>query len=398
MDLRLQFPVLKRIVYLNTAGYGLVPLVSVKRVTKILRELCEKGARDSGYEEKVLEDARVEVRRLINCDPSEVFFTVSTTTGLREILGMLRLEKRDAVVSFDLEFPGVASVVKTFCSRVGCELRVIRHRGGIYDVGDIEKAVGDNTRVIVASSVQWVNGFLMPLRELREIADSVGAYLVLDVIQHAGAVKLDVKEVGADFVVAGGEKWLLSTWFGVGFVYVRRGILDELDAPPLGLHNMKEPSVKWSYYWFDPSKDCWSLLEPKKTAARLEWAGTPPLLGVVGFRESLAFLNEVGMERVHEHNIRLKELVVDSVFERGWEVVSFTEDRERWSSITTFKIPGLSMEDHFRLVNMLKEEGVIAAARGAGGLGGIRVSPHLYNTEEDLEKLFSGINRLLTSL
>jgi len=101
---------------------------------------------------------------------------------------------------------------------------------------------------------------------------------------------------------------------------------------------------------------------------------------------------------VHEHNIRLKELVVDSVFERGWEVVSFTEDRERWSSITTFKIPGLSMEDHFRLVNMLKEEGVIAAARGAGGLGGIRVSPHLYNTEEDLEKLFSGINRLLTSL
>lgn len=393
--MREEFPVLKKTVYLNTAGYGLVPQRAIKKVVSTAQRLLEEGPWNSSFEEKVLDEARREAAKIIGAEAEEVFFTTSTTTGLSKVIAMVGFKKGDNVVSFDLEFPGVASVVKTYCSKVGCEVRIVRHRNGFYAVEDIEKAVDEKTKAIVASSVQWVNGLVMPLKEMREIADRVSAYLILDSIQHIGAVKFNVNEIKPDFAVAGGEKWLLSTWFGVGLVYVRKELLSELESPPYGLHNMEEPAETWSQYWFNPDKDCWKLLELKKTAARFEWAGTPPILGVLGFTESLKLLNEIGISKIHYHNLSLKEKLIDIIIELNGEIVTFTENKENWSSITTFKLRNISLKEHYNIVAELKKRNIIVAARGAGGLGGIRVSPHLYNTVDDLEKLFEVIKELI---
>jgi len=158
---------------------------------------------------------------------------------------------------------------------------------------------------------------------------------------------------------------------------------------------MEEPAETWSQYWFNPDKDCWKLLELKKTAARFEWAGTPPILGVLGFTESLKLLNEIGISKIHYHNLSLKEKLIDIIIELNGEIVTFTENKENWSSITTFKLRNISLKEHYNIVAELKKRNIIVAARGAGGLGGIRVSPHLYNTVDDLEKLFEVIKELI---
>lgn len=392
--LREEFPVLRKYAYLNTAAYGLLPLRAIKRLQEAVVKFCSEGPVDSSLENKVLLEARNEISKLINCKPEEIAFTTSTTTGLKAALRMIRLKPGDNVVSFDLEFPGLAATVKSLCDRVGCRVNIVKHRNGFYELSDIRRAVNEKTKAIVASSVQWVNGLKMDLKALREIADSVGAYLILDSIQHVGGILFDVNEAKPDFVAVGGEKWLMATWMGVGFLYVRKQLVNEFELPPYGLLNLREPKGGWSSYWPRLRKNPWKLLPVRKTAEKYEWGGTPPVFPLLAFYGSLKMLNEIGMGNVHERNIRLKEYLVEKLFEIGAKIISFKENKEEWSSITTFRLHK-SLERDRLLVERLRGRGIIVSTRGVSGIGGIRVSPHFYNDVADIDRLLCEISRVL---
>ncbi|RLE78807.1 MAG: hypothetical protein DRJ51_08910 [Thermoprotei archaeon] len=273
-------------------------------------------------------------------------------------------------------------------------MNIVKHRNGFYELSDIRRAVNEKTKAIVASSVQWVNGLKMDLKALREIADSVGAYLILDSIQHVGGILFDVNEAKPDFVAVGGEKWLMATWMGVGFLYVRKQLVNEFELPPYGLLNLREPKGGWSSYWPRLRKNPWKLLPARKTAEKYEWGGTPPVFPLLAFYGSLKMLNEIGMGNVHERNIRLKEYLVEKLFEIGAKIISFKENKEEWSSITTFRLHK-SLERDRLLVERLRGRGVIVSTRGVSGIGGIRVSPHFYNDVADIDRLLCEISRVL---
>ncbi len=388
---RLEFPQTNRLVYLNTAGEGLLPKRALKQLSTVMGRVGRCEVSDEEVFE-LMKNLRREAAKVIGAKPGEIALTTSTTTGLKSILSLLHIKKGDNIVSFDLEFPTVGAAVISICRRTGCKVKVVRNKGGIYTLEDIEKIVDENTKAIVLSSVEWVNGYRFNLRAVAEIAEKVGAYLIVDAVQHIGALRINVHKEGVDFLAAGGEKWLLAPLAGCGILYVRSDLIEKYEPLVYGLMNLEEPEEGWSRWWSNPGKDPWSTPMLTKTAVRYEWGGTPPLPGIVILYEAVKLLNSIGIADIERRNFMLKEYLIDQLSSIGARIVSYVDDTENWSSITTFRLKERFDED-CRIVDSLRGKGIIVAARGSTGICGIRVSPHFYNDREDIDMLVENLRR-----
>ena len=192
-----------------------------------------------------------------------------------------------------------------------------------------------------------------------------------------------MRALDIDVLAAGGEKWLLNPSLGSGLLYVSREVL-EIMEPYLGLLNMKPPLGAWSPWWADPKKDPWENLEPRADARVLDFGGGPPYILAGALLGALKILNNIGMKEITEHNLRLKKIIVDTVLEAGLSLVGYSDNIKLWSPIVTIKT-GLSFDEEKIIWRKLSESGISVSHRGSLGVYGIRVSPHLYNTKDDVE-------------
>lgn len=151
-----------------------------------------------------------------------------------------------------MEFPSISLALS---ERNKSEVRIAKHKDGRYEISQFEKLIDENTYAVVFSSVVWVNGFMMPIKKISEIAHEKSALVIVDGIQHVGAVSIDVKRVGIDAMAVGGEKWLLNNVMGSGFIYVNHEIMEYLEPPTQTLLNFQEPEVGWSKWWTLIDKD-----------------------------------------------------------------------------------------------------------------------------------------------
>jgi len=387
LNVKEDFPALKRYkAYLNTAAQGLIP----KQTSEALRRFLEKTEGDEWGElrEEVEKPAKREIAKLIGCNDEEVSFSVQTTDGFRRILLSIKPREGGNIVGIDLEFPSISMAIKTLSQRNQSELRIVKHRDGRYYVTDFEKLIDDKTYAVIFSSVVWVDGFMLPIREISEIAHERGVLVVVDGIQHVGAVNINVKKLGIDAMAVGGEKWLLNNVIGSGFIYVDKEVVEELEPPAQTLMNFQEPTEGWSKWWTKIDKDPWKPLEKSKTASKLDWGGGKPYILIEALRSSVEYLNKIGIERIEKHNRALKRRIIEEAEERGYKVLGYVEDEDKWSSITTIST-GKGYVKEMEAVRIMREEGVQVSYRGSSGIGGIRISPHIYNDEADIEVLFS---------
>lgn len=378
------FPALGRFrAYLDTASVGLIPRATLDLLSRV-SDMVSREPNLAGYFAELGSDTRREIARLINAGPDEIAFTVQTTECLKKALLMLNPGGRARVVSIDLEFPTVSSVATSYCERVGCDVAVA-DCGGLCTEEDVRKSLsgGGDGSVILVSSVNWITGWRLDLRRLAEVAHEFGARLVVDGVQHVGALGLDVRRDDVDVLCVGGEKWLLTPYFGIGFMYVRRELLERLELPPYGIRNREEPPRGWSSYWQDPDKDPWNLPRVSKSASRYEWGGGAPSISIAALGEGVRLINGLGIESVEGHIRQLRRILVDGLTEAGFRVYGADAGAERHSGIVLAQT-GLGNSDEMGVVGKLRERGVIVSYRGARGVRGIRVSPHLYNTKEDV--------------
>jgi len=396
-EARSHFPGLQDKTFLDAACVGLVPVEARLAIEGFLDRAVTCLDRDASRHHIALDEMRGtavrEGARLLDAEPDEVALVESTTHGLNVVASAIPFEPHENVVVCDLEFLQVAIPWLKLAERGALrEVRLVRNRDGAVPVEAFAEHVDDDTRAVVVSSVQWTNGYAVDLIGLAELCRAHGALLVVDAIQQLGATALSVRATPADVVVAGGHKWLNAP-FGCGLLYVRRSTLPQLRMPSWGYLGLEAPVGGWGRYFATPNTTPVRIYDFPTAAKSLEINGTANYPGAVGLGASLELVNGLGIGRIEEHVLGLTDRLHEELQALGVRIVTRPE-REVRSGITTFEVSDRESENE-AFVEALLDEKVYVALRYTSGVGGIRVSTHFYNDDEDLDRLLDVTARLL---
>jgi selenocysteine lyase/cysteine desulfurase len=374
---RARYPAALTKAYLDTACRGIPPPEAVRAVEEFCRFVRESPLGSVTDETIVVLEhmarARREAARLVNADEDEIALLESTQQGLYGAADLLAVRPDEHVLASDVEFFGTVLPWRD-------RLRLVPHGRGRPEVDDFAAAIDRHTRAIVVSAVQEVTGALVDLTALSQLCRDRGLWLIVDGAQHVGPLPLDVREIPVDVLAVGGHKWLCCP-FGLGFTYVRRELLEERTPSRPGYFALDPPPDGWSAYLEDPRRTPVDDLELTRTARALEPGGTGPYMAAAALAECLATLNALPCRfaRVQELVARL----LDGLDRLGLAVVS---PRDRRSAIVVFDTP-----DAHALVERLAARGIAVSLRYTTGVGGIRVSPYLYNDERDVDRLLAAL-------
>jgi len=399
--IRADFPGSTQQVYLNAAGVGLPPrsaLEAVQRATTLLG----RGPADLGYKAyyRAIGDpsakAKEEAARLLKVTPPEIAFIDDTTMGLNIALAAIPFAAGDNIVLCDLEYPQVALSAAHPQQHLDVEVRIAHHRDGIVTVDDYAKLIDKRTRLLLVSSVQWINGLRMDLAAFSQLAQEHGCFLVVDAIQQLGAIPLDLSGVQVDFLAAGAQKWLNAP-FGLGLLYIRKGVQEKV-RPGLahGLFALAEPAGGWVRYLGDPSLTPFLSLPLAPDARRFEIHGMPKTLGTAGLAASLTYVNGLDSHEVTKHIIALGDFLIEELQRRGIKVWTPAAHQLRSGIVTCEPFP--DAEQVHRLTRTLEAKRIYPTVRYCSGVGGMRVSIHYYTSREDLETLLAAMDEIMKRL
>ena len=366
--IREQFPVVRNRVFLNHAGVSPLSTPVLEAMQKHMGESCEFGATSAD-----LDKGRKLFAELIGAEPEEIALVPNTSTGLNTVANMLDYPPGSNVVVTDLEFPSV--VYPWLRKRLGVEVRYVRNVDGRILLGDMERVVDDRTVVVAISHVEYTNGFRHDLGSLADIAHEHGSFLVVDAVQSAGAMQIDVKRDDIDFLAVSCYKWLLGP-AGAGFLYVDEDLVERFEPPFVGWASVKPEVFETVDLW-----DVWSL-KLSETASRFE-VGEPSIISFAGAAAALQQLLDAGITSIERRILRLTDHLIKAVKELGFRLQT-PEDAECRSGIVNFLI-----DDPKEKVENLRKKGIVVSARAQG----IRVSPHFYNTEEEIDRLLTELTK-----
>jgi cysteine desulfurase/selenocysteine lyase len=377
IDLSRDFPMARRVTYLNSASISLMPGPAVRKMRQF--EQVVSGGGTVGFDEKAetdaLEGARLEGARLLGARTGEVAVLSSATDGICSFALSLNLKKGANVVSTDADFP---SVVYPWMRLRAPSVRLVRNRSGVISESELEHLVDRKTSVISISHVEYGTGQRFDLRWLSELAHSHGANLIVDATQSAGLVPIDVHRDGIDALVAGGYKGLLGP-FGAAIFYLRRGLVDRLIPPFVGWRSAPVP------YDLNSKK-----LGYAHDAKKFEYS-TMSYSSAIGLAESMRYLRRVGYHKVTEHVSGLARKFLELVKNDNAlpsRTILTPEDEKRRSSIVSVRFRGNSQ---LQVSDELIKRKVIVSRR----FNAVRFSFHVYNTPQDLVRALNQLHIVL---
>ncbi len=370
-QVRSQFPVTREFTYLDTAYDGPYPL-PVLEAGKAFLERRSRGTAGRVRDWlEVMDQVRHRIARLVNARPSEVAITTNTTQGTNIVALSLPLGPGDNIVWGSLEYPSNGLVWLTQARRRGFENRIVEDSTGALTVSDFEPFVDEQTRVISVSHVSHRNGHVLDLRGLAGLAHAHGALLHVDAIQAVGAIGVDVRECGVDFLTCGTYKWLLGP-LGLAFFYVREELLPTLEAPYSG----EMQASRWSSTSQVFSRHEFPA-ELYETARKFENA-TVHFQGLYELRAALDYIEGIGMPSIEAQVLKLSSRLWQGLKELGFELLTPPNTK---SGIVTCLVG-----DADRVERVLRDKKIAASLKAGRQL---RVSPHFFNNEEDVDNLLS---------
>ncbi|MBS7619155.1 aminotransferase class V-fold PLP-dependent enzyme [Candidatus Bathyarchaeota archaeon] len=376
VKIRGDFPILKYKTYLNSAAHG----PTLRQVWSTVQDWWrfrmneDRGAR--------LAEAKKQAARLIHVNGDEICWITRVSEGLNTVSSLVDLKRGDNIVVTDLAYPSNVFVWMPFRSG-GIEIRRISHRDGYIEIEDFEKAIDDNTRIVCISRVEWTSGLKYNVKVVAEIAHEHNALLVDDAYQAAGVVDIDAGGEEIDFLVTGCEKWLCCPLFA-GIFYVKKSLIDGFE-PPYRFYESVGGAFTNGAPWEKPEHD--NILDydkPLTGTAEKFYRGNVSDEAVWGFNASLEYFNEIGVKNIERRVRRLSGYLIDGLRELHLKVNTPLEPEER-AGLVTYTTGRYELDvESFRALNA---NGVIVALRYTGGVGGVRVSTHFFNTEDEIDKL-----------
>lgn len=365
--IREQFPITKNKVFLNHAAQSPLP----KPVADALRKYADDFSNFGTTSMEWNDGGKPLFAKLINAKPCEIALVENTSVGLNIAANVLNYPRGSKIVTTDLEYPSV--VYPWLRKSLGVKVHYVRNIDGKILLEDVEKAVDDETVVLAVSHVEYVNGFRHDLRALSEIAHEHGAYLIVDAIQSAGAMRIDVKKEEVDFLAAGCYKWLLGPP-GAGYLFVKEELIEKLEPPLVGWASVKPEIFETTDFW-----DIWSL-KLSENASRFE-VGSPSFISFVGATEALKMLLDFGIGSVETRILGLTSRLIEGLKALGLKLQT-PEELQHRSGIVNFRI-----DKSQEVVEKLNRKDIVVSARAHG----IRVSPHFYNNEEEVDRFMEEI-------
>ena len=368
--IRKEFPVTRSYTYLANAAISPIPTPVARASLRFYDDMLNHaGTLWDNWMEK-MEQTRDAYAEFINASSDEVGFTHSTSEGMNIIAHML--SDKGSVISNELEFP---SSILPWLNR-GSDIKFVRAKNGRILKQDIANAINTKTRTVVISHVQYATGFRQDLVDLSELTTKYGLYLVVNPTQSLGALHFDVKDFNIDFMASNGHKWILSS-FGVGTIFIKKEHLENIrqfHPPFFSQFGQKQREI------FDNSK-----IDMSNTASRFE-LGSPHFSNILSLKAAIEYISKIGITYIERRILDLTSYLVEKLEELNLETISPLKEEKWRSGIIVFKIHNAN-----ETVRKLEKKRVIVSARG----GGIRVSPHLYNNEEDIDTFIQELRFLL---
>ena len=354
---RRELPVLDHSAYLNTGTFGPLPRTTAEAMQTVERRELEEGRSSRTYFQRVMHERevlRAELAGLLGTQPERVALTSSTTEGCNIVLRGLGIAPGDEVVTTDSEHPGLFGGL--VASGATLRIAAIREQPAVEILPAIQAQITPRTRLIAISHVSWLDGAVLPVRELAGHAVPV----LVDGAQGAGAIPVNVEDLGADYYTVSGQKWLLGP-AGTGALYIAPGRLDDFRVT-------------------FPSYLSWKLphYEFRDGAARFDGSWTPAA-SIAGLQASLSFAAKAGQDRFIRAR-RAAERCRTLLLERGADVITEPDQATlvSWQS-----------ENPEALVDRLAEQGVVV--RDLPGTRLVRASCGYWTSEDDLQRLIRGL-------
>jgi len=365
---RSRFPVLEKRTYLNSCSYGALATDVTDALQKYILDRQEKGT-DWNYWVERNDSVRNAVAGFLGAHPDEIAVTASASAGINSVASALNFKQsRNKVVISDFEFPTNAQIWYAQELR-GAKVVRVPEKDGYIPLEHFESVIDEETLIVAVTQVCFRNGARLNVEAIAEIARRKGALFLMDGYQGLGTVEFNVHRAGIDFVAGGMLKYLIGT-AGIGFLYVRESLIESL-----------VPTVTGWFAQADIFAMDHTAYNPSPTARRFEM-GTPPVPNCYAAEAGLKILKEVGMPAIAKRIGELTASIISKAKKAGYSL-AMPEDPERHGALIT-----LRTHDENTLVEILEDQGIIASCRS----GNLRISPHFYNNEDDIETLFRALH------
>lgn len=366
---RHEFPVAREKIFLAHAGVCPLP----RRVTAAMHEYIERAARDDqeeAFPEGRFREARNAAAQLLQAQPDEIALVGPTSLGLSFVAGGLALRKGDNIVVYQDDYPSNVYPWMALAEK-GVRVRFlnVRSLGRIRRI-EVEGQVDEQTKLVALASCHFVAGYRIDLQEIGRLLRERNIAFCVDAIQTLGAFPTTVENV--DFLAADAHKWLLGPC-SAGLMYVRSSWQDNLRPTVFGWHNVRCPNYVAQE----------KLVHPPD--ARRYEAGTANLVGLAGLHAAMQLFLEIGIENISRELLRKRAWLLPALQSKGYTVLAAEAESKAASAIIAFHRPG---SDLVALHQKLLAANVVTSLRtDRQGNRYLRLSPHFYNTDAELQRV-----------
>lgn len=386
-DIRSDFPILKDAVYLDSASTSLTPEPVLNAVLDYYhgyRANIGRGIyRFAQMADQRYSDSHHKVAGFVGAEEGELIFTRNTTEAINAVARGLKWRKGERVVTTLLEHHSNLLPWMRL-TKGGVELSVVRpDPQGRLDLGDIERAIDERTKLVAVSHLSNVLGTVQPVKEIARICSDRGAALLVDGAQAVPHMPVSVNDIDCDFLCFSGHKMLGPT--GTGCLWIKRS--EEIE--PLLVGGGMVADVRGYDY------------DIKKGHEGFE-AGTPDIAGAIGLGAAVDYLRRVGIDEIHDHEKRLTGKLLKGLEKIEGVKVYGPPDLKGRGGVVSFNVHGLMphevamMLDHASSIMVRSGHHCCIPLMRHLGLkyGTVRASLYLYNTEEDINQLLAAIEQI----
>lgn len=360
--IREQFPVTRECIFFNHAAAGPIPVRAQQAMAALARDHAEFSLLHMSHWQERYAEIRAQAARLVCGKTEGIAFIQNTSHGISIAANGIEWQPGDNVVLPEMEFPSNFYPWMNL-THLGVEARLVPAPDGVASIDEIAAHIDPRTRAVAVSFVQYSNGFRYDLAKIGALCRDRGPLLVVDGTQGVGALCLDVEACAVDVLAVSAHKWLLGP-LGIGLLHCSARAMERLRVPTVGWLSVPEP-YHFTYQLEFPPDAC--RFEP----------GTENAAGIYGLGGTLDLIEELGPAWIEARVLSLTQHLCEGLARKGYRVLSPRGDGASSGIIVFDSERQASAELHQRL----SDANVLCSLRG----GGVRFSPHYYNTEAEVD-------------